>query len=265
LREDEGKVGMDKFDVSGTLSQASKRRRLKNRTPTAVVKSTCAKDGNRTRIRQIAAFNGVVQSALMQLYQDDPIIVQGTFKAEIQGQNGKIVIATLNGLLEISRDGEQGFRTCAEGVESPNLKALLEAAARRCAEGATELEAKIRNLGGEPAGSMHRAWTKRLILARFFRISRESFSYAPDFRKLFDGEDQARMVLHWLHEQGLLKGVSLLGSRRASRSIALPAFRMPSGLVIPPMASKKHERMHSSRSLCFLGRIFSSIARRAPA
>jgi hypothetical protein len=45
------------------------------------------------------------------------------------------VIATLNDLLEICRDGEQGFHTCVEGVESPNLKALFEVAARRCAEG----------------------------------------------------------------------------------------------------------------------------------
>jgi uncharacterized protein (TIGR02284 family) len=41
---------------------------------------------------------------------------------------------------------------------------LFEAAARRCAEGAAELEAKVRDLGGQPAqggsagGSMHRAW-----------------------------------------------------------------------------------------------------------
>ena len=75
------------------------------------------------------------------------------------------VIATLNDLLEISRDGEQGFRTCAEGVESPNLEALFEVAGRRCAEGAAELEAQVRSLGGEPAkgdplsGSMHRAST----------------------------------------------------------------------------------------------------------
>ncbi|HEX3494993.1 MAG TPA: DUF2383 domain-containing protein, partial [Methylocella sp.] len=40
------------------------------------------------------------------------------------------VISTLNDLIEISRDGEQGFRTCAEGVENPNLKAIFEAAAR---------------------------------------------------------------------------------------------------------------------------------------
>ena len=75
------------------------------------------------------------------------------------------VISTLNDLIETSRDGEEGFRTCAEGVGSPNLKALFEAASRRCAEGAAELEAKVRGLGGTPAqggsvsGSMHRAWT----------------------------------------------------------------------------------------------------------
>jgi hypothetical protein len=80
------------------------------------------------------------------------------------------VIATLNDLLEISRDGEQGFRTCAEGVESPNLKAQFESAARRCAEGEAELEAKIRSLGGVPAqrgsisGSMHRAWTNIIAI-----------------------------------------------------------------------------------------------------
>jgi uncharacterized protein (TIGR02284 family) len=61
------------------------------------------------------------------------------------------VIKTMNDLIETSRDGEQGFRTCAQGVTSPNLKTLFEAAARRCAEGAAELEAKVRGLGGQPA------------------------------------------------------------------------------------------------------------------
>ncbi len=79
--------------------------------------------------------------------------------------NTNDVIKTMNELIETSRDGEQGFHTCAQGVISPNLKALFEAAARRCAEGAAELEAKVRSLGGQPAqggsvsGSMHRAWT----------------------------------------------------------------------------------------------------------
>jgi uncharacterized protein (TIGR02284 family) len=79
--------------------------------------------------------------------------------------NTNDVIKTMNDLIETSRDGEQGFRTCAQGVTSPDLKTLFEAAARRCAEGAAELEAKVRGLGGQPAqggsvsGSMHRAWT----------------------------------------------------------------------------------------------------------
>jgi uncharacterized protein (TIGR02284 family) len=75
------------------------------------------------------------------------------------------VIATLNNLLETTKDGERGFRTCAEGVTNPRLKEVLEVAARRCDEDAAELEAKIRSLGGEPAaygtvgGSLHSAWT----------------------------------------------------------------------------------------------------------
>jgi uncharacterized protein (TIGR02284 family) len=75
------------------------------------------------------------------------------------------VIATLNSLLETTKDGEHGFRTCAEGVTNPRLKTILENAARRCDEGAAELQAKIVSLGGEPAtsgtaaGTLHRAWT----------------------------------------------------------------------------------------------------------
>lgn len=75
------------------------------------------------------------------------------------------VISTLNDLLQISRDGELGFNTCSQGVQSPNIRSQLQTEAQRCAQGATELEAQIRNLGGQPAqggsvsGSVHRAWT----------------------------------------------------------------------------------------------------------
>jgi uncharacterized protein (TIGR02284 family) len=75
------------------------------------------------------------------------------------------VISTLNNLLETTKDGEDGFRTCSNAVTNPQLKAVFETAAKRCDEGAIELEAKIRSLGGEPTGSgsvsgaLHRAWT----------------------------------------------------------------------------------------------------------
>jgi uncharacterized protein (TIGR02284 family) len=123
------------------------------------------------------------------------------------------VIATLNGLLEISRDGEQGFRTCAEGVESPNLKALLEAAARRCAEGATELEAKIRNLGGEPAqggsitGSMHRAWTN-------IKSTITGMSEHAVLTECERGEDAAKAAYEAALQKNLPADVKLLVERQ---------------------------------------------------
>jgi uncharacterized protein (TIGR02284 family) len=76
----------------------------------------------------------------------------------------KDIISTLNDLIETSKDGEQGFRTCAEGVKDAKLKSVFQEAASRCAEGAAELKAKVRGLGGDPetsgsvSGSLHRGW-----------------------------------------------------------------------------------------------------------
>src|ERR1700675_3347904 len=76
----------------------------------------------------------------------------------------KDVITTLNDLIETSKDGENGFRACADGVRSANLKQLFEEAANRCAQGAVELQGKVRSLGGDPeksgsmSASLHRGW-----------------------------------------------------------------------------------------------------------
>jgi uncharacterized protein (TIGR02284 family) len=78
------------------------------------------------------------------------------------GRNG--VIDTLNGLIEISKDGEIGFRTAADEVKRSDLKTIFGEAANRCAEGAAELQRKVRALGGEPEdsgsaiGALHRRW-----------------------------------------------------------------------------------------------------------
>lgn len=75
------------------------------------------------------------------------------------------VIETLNDLLKTTKDGEEGFRTCAEQAKSVNLKSMFQQAASRCDAGAIELQSTIRRLGGEPgdsgsvSGAMHRAWT----------------------------------------------------------------------------------------------------------
>jgi uncharacterized protein (TIGR02284 family) len=74
------------------------------------------------------------------------------------------VIATLNDLIEVSKDGEEGFRTCAEAVKKPQLKTFFEQKAQRCALGAAQLQQKVRELGGDPersgstAGALHRFW-----------------------------------------------------------------------------------------------------------
>ena len=76
----------------------------------------------------------------------------------------KEVVSTLNDLIETCKDGEQGFKTCAENVESPQIKSKLSQHAGECATGAQELQGIVRSLGGEAettssvSGSMHRGW-----------------------------------------------------------------------------------------------------------
>ena len=74
------------------------------------------------------------------------------------------VIDTLNDLIETCKDGEEGFRTCAEDIKRTDLKSIFERAAQRCGESARELQAEVQRLGGKPetkssfAGSAHRRW-----------------------------------------------------------------------------------------------------------
>ena len=74
------------------------------------------------------------------------------------------VIDTLNDLIETSKDGENGFRTCAEDAKRADLKSVFEAGARRCAEAARELQTEVQRMGGKAersgslAGSAHRRW-----------------------------------------------------------------------------------------------------------
>jgi uncharacterized protein (TIGR02284 family) len=74
------------------------------------------------------------------------------------------VISTLNDLIETSRDGEEGFRQCADTVKSPNLKPFFEQKAARCREAVTQLTQIVREMGGDPetgssaSGTMHRFW-----------------------------------------------------------------------------------------------------------
>jgi uncharacterized protein (TIGR02284 family) len=73
-------------------------------------------------------------------------------------------ISVLNNLIETCKDGEQGFRTAAEGLKDPQTKALFGEYARQRGQMARELQDEVRRLGGDPeksgstAGALHRGW-----------------------------------------------------------------------------------------------------------
>lgn len=74
------------------------------------------------------------------------------------------IISTLNDLIETCKDGEEGFRTCADDIGEPTLKAFFNNRAQGCASAATELQELVRFYGGDPergsslGGAIHRRW-----------------------------------------------------------------------------------------------------------
>jgi uncharacterized protein (TIGR02284 family) len=73
-------------------------------------------------------------------------------------------VQTLNHLTAISHDGAAGFRSAAEAIPDPHIKEILERAARRCEQGAAELQRRVKKFGGRPervgtvSGAAHRGW-----------------------------------------------------------------------------------------------------------
>lgn len=78
--------------------------------------------------------------------------------------NNDEIVSTLNRLIDISRDGVEGFKTCAEDVDDPSLKMYFENRAQSCLEAVRDLTTEVRKYGGDPdtsgstAGALHRVW-----------------------------------------------------------------------------------------------------------
>ena len=74
------------------------------------------------------------------------------------------VISTLNDLIEICRDGQNGFKEAAENVKNPDLKSFFNECSAERAQCVNELQLDVRRLGGDPqktgstAGALHRVW-----------------------------------------------------------------------------------------------------------
>ena len=73
-------------------------------------------------------------------------------------------ITLLNGLIETSRDGVEGFKKCAEDAHDPQLKIYFQDRAKSCEEAVRTLSDEVRQYGGEPdksgtaKGALHRVW-----------------------------------------------------------------------------------------------------------
>src|SRR5437868_105208 len=74
------------------------------------------------------------------------------------------IVSTLNGLIETCKDGQEGFKSAAEGVERSDLKSLFFEFSQQRAHFAGELQSMVQTLGENPensgslAGSLHRGW-----------------------------------------------------------------------------------------------------------
>jgi len=74
------------------------------------------------------------------------------------------VIDVLNDLVENCRDGEYGFKACADHTKATELNELFHSRARECNSAALELQALVTQLGGTAetggttSGAVHRGW-----------------------------------------------------------------------------------------------------------
>lgn len=74
------------------------------------------------------------------------------------------VISTLNGLIELNRDGQQGFQEAAEKMEAPELKTFCLEQSRSRTHFVGELQTQVHSLGREPentgtvSGALQRGW-----------------------------------------------------------------------------------------------------------
>ncbi len=129
------------------------------------------------------------------------------------------VEGVLNELIETSKDGEKGFLKAAEDAQDAELKSLFTQCAKRCREGAVELQAQVRASGGTPtqtgsaAAALHRGW----ITLKETVASREDKAILEECER---GEDYAKAQYKKALEKDLEAGVRMIVERQYQGVVA---------------------------------------------
>lgn len=123
------------------------------------------------------------------------------------------VIDALNDLAECCKDGEYGFRSCAEQAKRADLKSVFLQRADDCRGAAQELYEQIRGLGGKvdeggsAAGAMHRGWVA-------VKATLSTYDDKAVLEEAERGEDNAMARYRKALKQPLPAGVKLIVERQ---------------------------------------------------
>jgi len=129
----------------------------------------------------------------------------------------KETISTLNDLIETLKDGQEGFRQSAEGVDDPQLKSVFDEYSLQRSRFAGELQSEVRGMGeSDPensssvAGSMHRAW----INVKSAVTSRDRHAILAEAER---GEDSAVSAYKGAMEKDLPAPIKSIVARQATQ------------------------------------------------
>lgn len=123
------------------------------------------------------------------------------------------VVDALNDLAECCKDGEYGFRACAEQAKRSDLKSIFLQRADDCRNAAQELYQQIRSLGGDvdeggsAAGAMHRGWVA-------VKATLSTYDDKAVLEECERGEDNAMARYRKALKQPLPAGIKLIVERQ---------------------------------------------------
>ena len=81
-------------------------------------------------------------------YEATEPITTGARPISSEPLSNDTVVSTLNGLIQTCRDGQEGFKDAAEGIDRSDLKSLFYEFSQQRAEFAGVLQGLVRSLGG---------------------------------------------------------------------------------------------------------------------